>query len=113
MKMGTPLGKWGPLLSNFRECPVNDMTCHITTPSKETWVKCLRFRGSSLRKSYNGERAMCVTLYNYLPMVQARRSVTLICYSSSLPSTARFGLSLHDNPKRRSRKVDVRILGTW
>ena len=58
--------------------------------------------------------SMCVTLYNYLPMVQARRSVTLICYSSSLPSTARFGLSLHDNPKRRSRKVaHVRILGTW
>ena len=21
-RMGTPLGKWGPLLSNFRECPV-------------------------------------------------------------------------------------------
>ena len=21
-RMGTPLGKWGPLLSDFRECPV-------------------------------------------------------------------------------------------
>ena len=22
-RMGTPLGKWGPLLSDFRECPIN------------------------------------------------------------------------------------------
>ena len=38
-RMGTPLGKWGPLLSDFRECPVKrhlDLSHHSSIPVYES-----------------------------------------------------------------------------
>ena len=39
-EMGTPTGKWGPLLSDFRECPVKP---HLDLSHRYLSMKCIKW----------------------------------------------------------------------
>ena len=77
-RMGTPLGKWGPLLSNFRECLVKP---HLDLSHRYLSVKVNKMEQSS----------SCLP---YFPMTPEREIEFIHAYLFCVPET--LGTRLHE-----------------